>query len=418
MKTTLPILALMGLAPLALAQDPRPRESQDAANGLARARALFDKVDLDDDGSISAAEAGRSRIPGALFVAHDDDRDRALTREEFNLFYRDLLVSAGRAVPRDLAAEVSRIEAARRTRKAEEDRERTPRPADEAKETDGGESQGSRGTEGPTEAERVAAAREKAENERIQQAREDANAKRAERIAAARQDAEPAGADVAGDPAEPSAERQPTEAERVAAARAKAEADRVDAARAKAEAERIQKARGPAPAANGGGNPARKATPEERAAGYVKRLVDAGRLTPAHARDYYAFLTAPQPAGDVAPDRIAALREAHSRAKDRISGLVIVGGLSAEEGRQLASALDDRARAMLPAPEPAEPVRRTVREEPPAPGPRPAPERAGGTPPERRGGETPPEPERRGAGERGGGARRDAGGNSGRRRDG
>lgn len=445
MNPTLPILVFLGLAPFAPAQDPKPQDVPDpkpAPSGLEKARSLFDKVDLDDDGSISAAEAGRSRIPGARFVAHDDDRDRTLSREEFNLFYRDLLVSAGQAVPEDLAAEVSRVEAARRTRKAEEKNRPGPRAGDAAKGTENGEAPPT------TEAERVEAARQEAEAARIQKARDDANAQREARIEKARQDAERERDDLAREQAQEPAPQPTGETGETA------EADRIAAARAKAEAERIEKARGAKPATEGPGasrreSPAPEATPEQRAAGYVARLVDAGRLTPAQARDYYAFLTSDPKAGQAPPDQIALLREAHTRAKNRISDLVVAGDLSAEEGRQLASALDARARALLPAPAPIEPTRRTAREETPAPRPAPAPERGeptpakrGGevTPPERGGTETPPERVRgggdsgrgeggddakRGKGKRdaGGGENgrdtgRDAGGPGTRRRDG
>jgi len=129
-------LAALGLASTALASRPAApgpgpgldeigrgqgtRKERPAAGGLEKARALFGKLDLDADGFVSAAEAGRGKVPEKQFVAADDDRDRRLSRDEFVLFYRELLVQVGRPVPADLDGESARIEAARRMRRAEE----------------------------------------------------------------------------------------------------------------------------------------------------------------------------------------------------------------------------------------------------------------------------------------------------------
>ena len=86
----------------------------DAQGSLERARALFAKVDGNGDGLVSAVEAGRNRIPSKEFVLYDADRDRRLSRSEFTLFYRQLLVKAGEDVGDDLDAEAARIEAGRR----------------------------------------------------------------------------------------------------------------------------------------------------------------------------------------------------------------------------------------------------------------------------------------------------------------
>lgn len=303
---------------LATAQTP-PSEGS-----LGRARALFEKVDLDDDGSISAREAGRAQIPSQDFVSSDADRDRRLSGEEFVIFYRQLLVRAGKDVSADLEAEAARIQAARRARESEKARKRL----EEARQAEEAE-QGAQETREKVVQERTDAARGQKpaqDEERAVDAREREAQREAERIAAAREEALRERGEAARE------QQAQEEAARIAAAREKALQERADAARAQEAREQER----PRPAAG--------KTPEERAQAYVVRLVEGGRLTTEQARDFYAVLLAK--AGQGSPVEADALQKSLERAKDRIGDLVRKGALSAEEGRQLASTMDARARAV------------------------------------------------------------------------
>jgi hypothetical protein len=55
--------------------------------------------------------------PAADFAREDFDADVRLSRDEFVLYYRHLLVSAGRPLAHDLDAEAARIQALRRVKK-------------------------------------------------------------------------------------------------------------------------------------------------------------------------------------------------------------------------------------------------------------------------------------------------------------
>ncbi len=88
----------------------------DAENptGLVRAREVFGAADRDADGTIGLSEAIRAKIPAADFACEDFDADARLSRDEFVLYYRHLLVRAGRCLGRDLDVEAARIQALRR----------------------------------------------------------------------------------------------------------------------------------------------------------------------------------------------------------------------------------------------------------------------------------------------------------------
>lgn len=358
MKSNILILALVGLAPLAAGQEPRPvrEEAPKAPGGVARARALFAKMDLDGDGSLSAAEAGRSRIPSQQFVVFDTDRDRKLSGEEFVMFYRELLVAAGREVPKDLDGEAARIEAARRTRRAQEGVKRPVSPPQ-------GDEVGSREAQEASDRKRVEAARDQQLEQRTGEAREDANAAREERAKAARDQAEQDRIATAREAAQESREQRIEAAREGSSGNAARPvgvgARTTGAGQAQPASPKPKSTQGDPRKAQEAGPGKPQASPEERAAAYVSRLVNAGRLTPAQGRDYYLFLTDQAAATPAPKNKVAELRAALGRAKGRISGLVIAGDLSAEEARQLAAALDARARAMLPAESPAPSARRT-----------------------------------------------------------
>ena len=82
--------------------------------GLARAREVFGAADRDADGTIGLGEAIRAKIPAADFAREDFDADLRLSRDEFVLYYRHLLVRAGRCLGHDLDIEAARIQALRR----------------------------------------------------------------------------------------------------------------------------------------------------------------------------------------------------------------------------------------------------------------------------------------------------------------
>ncbi len=365
-----------------------PSMAQQPAEGsLPRARALFQRVDRNSDGLINALEAGRNGIPTRDFVAHDVDRDRKLSEGEFTLFYRQLLVRSGKKVGSDLEAEAARIEAARRE-KAARDAERAKKAREDAAraaaarkdaQTGGSQTGGSQ-----TGAERAEAARaekaaqdaQRAEDARAEKAAQDAaraEAARAEKAAQDAQRAEDARAEKAAQDAARAeaaraqdsrireardADTAKREAERAAAARAEKaaqDAKRAEAARAAKAAQDAKRAEAARKAAQGKDKPAPK-TPEARAQAYVKRLFESGRLTAPQARDFYAVLLAPL-AGEGDGVDAAELRKALQRAKDRVGSLVVKGDLTSEEGRQLAAALDARAKAALPPdPEPPAPA--------------------------------------------------------------
>jgi len=362
----------------------------DAEGSLARARGLFTRVDTDADGLVSAAEAGRNRIPSKDFVAYDADRDRKLSVSEFTLFYRQLLVKAGKSVGADLEAESARIEAGRRAKRAQ-DAERAEAARQEAlKEAQrAAEARKEKQAADATRAKQAREARQRADAERKDSVGVEAQPDQGaappivapqEGLTDAQRAAEARAAKEAADQARARREREAQNAaqieqerlsklreEAARAEKARLEKQRLDALRAEEarqaklaqDAERRKTAREEARPTGRGADGA--TTPaERRAAGYVKRLVDGGRLTAPQARDFHTVLSAPAAgsAGAVAPE---ALRTALSTAKKRISALVVSGGLSSEEGRQLSAALDARAQAALPAQEEDGPAARRRR---------------------------------------------------------
>lgn len=97
-------------------------------------RSIFQRLDADRDGRVTAVEARNAKVSVALFNVHDVDASQGLDRDEFTLLYRDLLTKARRAVPADLQSEVSRIQARRR---AAEEAKRKKEQADTAKQEGG-----------------------------------------------------------------------------------------------------------------------------------------------------------------------------------------------------------------------------------------------------------------------------------------
>jgi polyhydroxyalkanoate synthesis regulator phasin len=353
---------------------------------LSRVRSTFRAADTDKDGTLDAGEVKAAGIPGTDFLSQDVDKNGSLSGEEFVTYYRQLLVRAGRTVAKDIDTEVARIQAARRTQQAK-DAQKGPQsdaPKGDAKPAVRGPAAGRRGTDErlarakaaldgkrddvrvqkSTDDERVAAARDQATAERVQAARDERRAERvqdardektAERIEAARE-AVGGGSEApaAGMTPAERAERAASDAQRAADMRAK-QKQQSGGTQQPADAEQRTEAKKPAdPQVTAPGE-----TPARRAQQYVKRLVEQGRLTPEQARDFYALLSAGPVAGAQDAAGPAELRAALLRARPRIGELVQKGFLTAEEGRELSSALDARATAAakaVPKPE-EEPVR-------------------------------------------------------------
>jgi len=357
-KKSISSVSLLGASALLLmgvvqAQRPSP------GGTLERARHLFSQIDTDKDGSLSAAEAGKTKIPTRDFVNNDTNRDRKLSGDEFLVFYRKLLVKGGKSVGKSLDAEVSRIQAARHVTEKPTPVAPTPEKVKPAASDNS--------SAGKTDAERTKAARDAATQERVEAARDQKNAENDARAKAARDQLAQDEADriaaaraqkKAHDAARAQAARQALadrDAARIAAARSqKAQQDGERAAEARRQHERIEKARAQRKheeaiekhqqeADKSGGQ---GLGPSERAKAFVKRLTDSGRLTPQQARDFHAVLLAKASSATGAA-QAKALRAALVRAKARIGNAVRAGHLTAEEGRVLSMALDDRAQQAL-----------------------------------------------------------------------
>ena len=126
--------ALLGAAPVASAAVQASGGKGGVPKGqrstLDTVRSIFQRLDADRDGRVTAAEARNAKVNDALFKVHDVDASQGLDRDEFTLLYRDLLTRARRAVPADLQSEVSRIQLRRR---AAEDAKRKKEQADAEK---------------------------------------------------------------------------------------------------------------------------------------------------------------------------------------------------------------------------------------------------------------------------------------------
>ena len=109
---------------------PRKGVPKGQRSTLDTVRSIFEGLDADRDGRVTAAEARNARVNDALFKVHDVDESQGLDRDEFTLLYRDLLTRARRAVPADLQSEVSRIQLRRR---AAEDAKRKKEQVDAEK---------------------------------------------------------------------------------------------------------------------------------------------------------------------------------------------------------------------------------------------------------------------------------------------
>ncbi len=120
-----------------LAADAAAQRSQETSP-LRRARGTFAAADSNKDGVLDAREVSRASIPRDEFKAFDQDGDRALSSDEFLLYYRQLLIDARRPAGAELDREAARIQA---LRKAHEEKEARARRA-AAKASGGGDGTG------------------------------------------------------------------------------------------------------------------------------------------------------------------------------------------------------------------------------------------------------------------------------------
>lgn len=84
--------------------------------GLERVLQSFQAADRDANHRIGLDEAVHAKIPAHDFSLQDYDHDLQLERAEFVLYYRSLLLRAGRRVGSDLELEAARIQASRQLR--------------------------------------------------------------------------------------------------------------------------------------------------------------------------------------------------------------------------------------------------------------------------------------------------------------
>jgi len=82
-----------------------------AQTSLDSAERTFRAADLNRDGVLTSREAGAASVALEDFRAFDKDSDASMTRDEFVVFYRDLLVRAKQPVSVELTNEADRIAA-------------------------------------------------------------------------------------------------------------------------------------------------------------------------------------------------------------------------------------------------------------------------------------------------------------------
>jgi len=106
------------------------QSAQDVAP-LARASRTFAAADVNRDGKLGATEISRASIPTSALSKWDKDKDGGLSKDEFLVYYRQLMVNAGLEPGSELAKEVARVE---RLQKAREEEQARKRAREEARE--------------------------------------------------------------------------------------------------------------------------------------------------------------------------------------------------------------------------------------------------------------------------------------------
>lgn len=267
---------------------PALAAAQESPGDLERAEATFRAIDTSSDGNLSTRELTAATVPLSSIPRFDRDGDGAWSRDEFLLYYGNLLDRAGRGISPALRREVDRarkaIDQAERRRQAEREKARAENSA--------GENSGEGVVPGD-------AGREQGLRDRLERA-EGAAADRLKR----------GGAD-----------RETFERTR----------DRLEE-RARAAAGR-------------GGEGARADGVEARLA-RARALLESRAQRAKQARGEAGAGSASEGGGTVAPaGRNARLRKDLERAEKALADRAGRGGMSPEEGRRIQGELEERARA-------------------------------------------------------------------------
>ncbi len=118
-----PLLLLTFLCTSGPAAQDRARP-EPPSHGLATARTIFARSDVDRNGRISQGEARGMGVSPRSWAIFDADGDGSVGFEEFLLGYRRYVIGAGHRVAPDFELEATRLEALRRARLAAEQRPR------------------------------------------------------------------------------------------------------------------------------------------------------------------------------------------------------------------------------------------------------------------------------------------------------
>jgi hypothetical protein len=137
-----------------------------AQASLDSAEKTFRAADLNKDGVLTAREAGAASVAPGDFKKFDTDADANMTRDEFVLFYRDLLVRAKQPVGVELVREADRIAGQRTTetggqQQGANGQTRAAQPAKQAGGQAGGQSGGAKAPNARAEAARLQLQRER-----------------------------------------------------------------------------------------------------------------------------------------------------------------------------------------------------------------------------------------------------------------
>ena len=269
-----------------------------------RIQATFRATDLDKNGTVSPQEAAKAGVPARSFAAYDKNKDRRLASDEFSAYYQKLIER--------------RAERARKAKEAKQKQEAAKRKAlEDAKKKPGVKAPavGAEKTLGKTPASTPAntPAREAAK-----EAQKPIPVAQQPKVEPAKTDGQTPGS------------TEPAVAKNVAKAK-DAGAPGVDAKK--------QGTPKPEPELT----PVQLIQTEQRARTYVQRLLAKGHVTVPEASDLYQSLSVQVPA-PTAPNQIALWREALNQSRDRVTGLVRGGSLTAAEGREMYQLFEVRAR--------------------------------------------------------------------------
>ncbi|HPF12685.1 MAG: hypothetical protein H6830_08710 [Planctomycetes bacterium] len=270
-----------------------------------RIQATFRATDLDKNGTISPQEAAKAGIPARSFALHDKNKDRHLASDEFQAYYQSLILqSRAERARREAEAEAKRKAEAEAKAKAAKDQ---PVAKGEIKDPvkDKAGATPKPGADTPTPIAQGQGA--------------DAQPKPAEEVG----QPEPANPDQAA-PVEPVASTGGTLPPPASPAGPKVEpATGTPETQPKSDAELVQA--------------------EQRARTYIQRLLSKGQISAQDAGEIHQALNAgvSVPSG---PQGLTEWRTALNHTKERVTGLVRSGALTALEGREIYDIFEERAR--------------------------------------------------------------------------